>query len=55
MQDGFLELPDKPGLGIDIDMEKIKKYPFKAVKKEFPVKGVAFYTDEYPKKKDFIS
>jgi galactonate dehydratase len=51
---GFLDLTGKPGIGVDIDLEKIKKYPFKTIKKEFPVKGVAHYADEYPKKEDFV-
>jgi L-alanine-DL-glutamate epimerase-like enolase superfamily enzyme len=25
-QEGYLQIPDKPGLGIEIDHEKLKKY-----------------------------
>lgn len=50
---GFIDLPEKPGLGVDIDMTLLQKYPYKTIKKQFPVKGVAHYYEEYPKKEDF--
>ena len=34
--DGYLELPDKPGLGIDLDVEAMAKYPFKPWHRPFP-------------------
>jgi galactonate dehydratase len=49
VSDGFMELPTTPGLGIDIDMEKLKAHPYKEFKKEFPIKGVAQYHEEYPR------
>jgi galactonate dehydratase len=49
LKDGFLELPTAPGLGIDIDMDKLKAHPYKEFKKEFPIKGVAQYYEEYPR------
>jgi galactonate dehydratase len=49
VENGFLELPTTPGLGIDIDMDKLKAHPYKEFKKEFPIKGVAQYYEEFPK------
>lgn len=46
--DGFIELPTEPGLGFDIDMEKLLKKPPIELRKEFPYKGVAQYYDEFP-------
>ncbi|MDR1019366.1 MAG: mandelate racemase/muconate lactonizing enzyme family protein [Synergistaceae bacterium] len=46
---GFIELPTGPGLGIDVDMEKLKAHPYKEFKKEFPIKGVAQYHEEQPR------
>ena len=34
--DGYLELPTGPGLGIEIDEEKLKKYPFQ----DYPVRSI---------------
>ena len=28
MKDGYWEIPDRPGLGVDIDMAEAAKYPF---------------------------
>ena len=28
MQDGYWQIPDRPGLGIDIDMTEAAKHPF---------------------------
>jgi len=32
---GYLELPDKPGLGIDLNLDALKKYPFKSWHRPF--------------------
>ena len=29
LQDGYLEIPDTPGLGIELDLKAIRKYPAK--------------------------
>lgn len=54
LDNGFIDLPEKPGLGIDINMDLLKKYPYKTIKKQFPVKGVSHYDEEYPRKEDFL-
>jgi galactonate dehydratase len=41
---GFLELPSGPGLGIDIDVAKLEKRPFKE-----PSKEMRQYWEEFPK------
>ena len=51
---GFIDLPTTPGLGIDINLERLKEHPYKEFKKVFPVKGVAQYYDESPRKQDYI-
>jgi galactonate dehydratase len=37
--DGYLELPDKPGLGIDLNIEALAKYPFKSWHRPFPIRA----------------
>jgi galactonate dehydratase len=34
--DGYLELPERPGLGIDLNIEALAKYPFKPWHRPFP-------------------
>ena len=51
---GFIELPTMPGLGIDIDMERLLQHPYKEFKLEFPVKGIAYYYEEAPRKEDYV-
>lgn len=36
--DGYLELPDKPGLGIDLNMDTVERYPFRSWHRPFPVR-----------------
>ena len=36
--DGYLELPDKPGLGIDINEDALDKYPFRSWRRAFPIR-----------------
>ncbi len=47
---GFIELPTKPGLGVDIDMEKMKKMPFETIH----LSALPQYTFEYPRKEDYV-
>ncbi len=47
---GFIELPTDPGLGVDIDMEKLKETPFVP----FHLTSLPQYTFEYPRKEDFV-
>lgn len=54
LDNGFIDLPAAPGLGMDINMKALERYPYKEVKKVFPVKGVAQYYEEYPRKEDFV-
>jgi galactonate dehydratase len=53
IKDGFFELPTAPGLGIDIDLEELKRHPFREFKREFPIKGVARYFEEGPRKEEY--
>lgn len=36
--DGYLELPDKPGLGIDLNMDTVERYPFRSWHRPFPIR-----------------
>ncbi len=36
--DGYLELPDKPGFGIELNEEYYKQHPYKPWKRGFPIK-----------------
>lgn len=49
VKNGFIELPTEPGLGIDIDMEKLAGRPYKYIERKFPFKGACEYKDEFPK------
>ncbi len=53
IKDGFIDLPTKPGLGIDVDMDALAKYPYKYFERKFPFKGAAMYSDEFPRKADY--
>ncbi|MPM65727.1 D-mannonate dehydratase [bioreactor metagenome] len=53
VKDGFVDLPTAPGLGVDVDMEALAKYPYKYFERKFPFKGAAMYSDEFPKKADY--
>lgn len=54
LKDGFFEIPTASGLGVDIDMDKLLAYPYQEFKREFPIKGVAQYAEEGPRKEDYI-
>lgn len=50
VDNGFIELPTKPGLGVDIDLEKMKQMPWEKITlPTFPQ-----YTFEYPRKEDYV-
>src|SRR5690606_41491756 len=36
--DGYLELPDKPGLGIDLNVDALDAYPFRSWHRAFPLR-----------------
>jgi galactonate dehydratase len=46
MQDGWIELPTVPGLGIDIDVERLRAHPHQ----EATHRGFRQYWEEYPRK-----
>ena len=54
LDNGFFELPTAPGLGIDIDKEELLRHPYKEMPREFPIKGVANYDWEGPRKEDYV-
>jgi galactonate dehydratase len=37
--DGYLELPTKPGLGIDLNVEAFEKYPWGRWRRAFPIRA----------------
>jgi galactonate dehydratase len=43
---GWIDLPTAPGLGIDIDIEKLRSYPHHEASEH----GFRLYTEEYPRK-----
>ena len=49
IKNGYVALPTKPGLGIDIDMDKLSQRPYKFFERKFPFKGACDYRDEFPK------
>ena len=44
VQDGYIQIPDTPGLGIDLDEERLAAYPYKP----FPARSPAQIWDEGP-------
>jgi galactonate dehydratase len=46
MQDGWIELPTGPGLGVDLDVEKLRAHP----RQEATHRGFRQYWEEYPRK-----
>jgi len=46
VKDGWIDLPTAPGLGIDIDIAKLRAHPHN----EASHHGLRHYTDEYPRK-----
>ncbi|MBN9062629.1 MAG: mandelate racemase/muconate lactonizing enzyme family protein [Rhizobiales bacterium] len=46
VKDGWVDLPTAPGLGVDIDVEELRKRPYK----DFPHKDMRQYWEEFPRK-----
>ncbi|MFV0513799.1 MAG: mandelate racemase/muconate lactonizing enzyme family protein [Jhaorihella sp.] len=46
MKDGWVDLPTTPGLGVDLDIEALRKRPYK----DFPHKEMRQYWEEFPRK-----
>ncbi|HEY3081761.1 MAG TPA: galactonate dehydratase [Chloroflexota bacterium] len=38
LKDGYLELPSRPGLGIDLNLDAFERYPFKRWHRAFPIR-----------------
>jgi galactonate dehydratase len=36
--DGYLEIPEKPGLGVDLNVDAFDKYPFRSWHRAFPLR-----------------
>jgi galactonate dehydratase len=49
VKDSFVELPTTPGHGIDIDVERLKKRPYRDMGSRTG-KGLRSHTEEFPKK-----
>ena len=43
---GWAELPTTPGLGIDIDVDRLRASPYR----QYPPKGLRQYWEEFPRK-----
>ena len=43
---GWAELPTAPGLGIDIDVDRLRAHPYR----QYPAKGLRQYWEEFPRK-----
>jgi galactonate dehydratase len=46
VKDGWIDLPEAPGLGIDIDVERLRAHPHQEATKH----GFRQYWEEYPRK-----
>ncbi|TEA79051.1 mandelate racemase/muconate lactonizing enzyme family protein [Allopusillimonas ginsengisoli] len=46
IKDGWMDIPTAPGLGVDMDVEVMRRRPYKA----FPSKGMRQYWEEFPRK-----
>ena len=44
VENGYINLPESPGLGIDLDEESLAKYPYQ----EFPKRAIREYVEEGP-------
>lgn len=45
VEKGWAELPTSPGLGIDIDVERLRQHPYK----QYPARGLRHYWEEFPR------
>ena len=50
---GFVDLPTDPGIGVDIDMDKLGRYLYSPAGKPPAAKKTAFYFEEFPRKEDY--
>jgi hypothetical protein len=46
VKDGWIELPTRPGLGIDIDVARLRKHPYRS----YEPRGLRHYWQEFPRK-----
>ena len=46
MQAGWADIPQAPGLGVDIDVDELRKHPYQ----DFPHKDMRQYWEEFPRK-----
>ncbi|MDP9587866.1 UNVERIFIED_ORG: galactonate dehydratase [Shinella zoogloeoides] len=46
IEDGWVDLPTGPGLGVDIDVDALRRHPYK----DFPHKDMRQYWEEFPRK-----
>jgi len=44
--EGWVDLPELPGWGVDIDVQTLRKHPYK----DFPHQGMRQYHEEFPRK-----
>ena len=49
VSDGFVDLPTTPGIGIDLDVEKLRSKPYRDMGTKVG-KGLRSYTEEFPRK-----
>jgi galactonate dehydratase len=42
---GWAELPTSPGLGVDIDVDRLRQHPYK----QYPPRGLRHYWEEFPR------
>jgi galactonate dehydratase len=53
VENGFIELPTEPGLGIDINIAELEKKPHRIFESTFSKDRVADYTEEFPREEDY--
>jgi galactonate dehydratase len=49
VHEGFVDLPTTPGLGIDLDVERLRASPYRDMGTRMG-KGLRSYTEEFPRK-----
>jgi galactonate dehydratase len=52
---GYLELPERPGLGLDLNIEAFDKYPFQPWRRPFPFKDDGSLTFQLDQIKYFLN